>query len=576
MVGSRRILLATGAAALLGGLGTVAATAGERANDTPVTQQRLFSPEPGNWLLYRHDYNGQGFSPLKQVNTENVKSLVPVWTFSTGVIEGHESPPMVNNGVMFVTTPQNQVLALDAKSGDLIWRYKHKMPEDLFQLHPTNRGVALWQDKLFLAATDDHLIALDAKTGKELWKTKVQDYQKGQYMTLEPLVVNGKVMVGGSGGEFGVRGYVAAFDANDGKELWRTYTIPAPGEPGSNTWSGDAWKTGGGSVWITGTYDAKRNIAYWGVGNAAPWPGELPPGDNLYTSSTIALNPDTGKIVGHFQYHQNDSWDWDEIDSPMLINMTYEGKTFDGLVHPARDGYLWALKQGEEGIDFVYGKPFVDNNVFKSIDPKTGRPEVNVDHKPVVGKNTSFCPSLWGGKDWPAAAYNPNSHLIFIPAQNNMCQQMIGEKVPRVEGQLWLGAQIPSLKLIAQADHIGELQAWDVQTGKQAWMDPFPKSQLFASTLASSGDLVFIGGTNDRMFRAFDARDGKVLWEQKTNSGIMGMPVAYEVDGTEYIAIQSGWGVDAQRIQDGLAASDWKLDPDVPQGGVVWVFAVKK
>ena len=214
---------------------------------------------------------------------------------------------MVNNGVMFVTTPQNQVLALNAKTGDLIWRYKHKMPEDLFQLHPTNRGVAMWQDKLFLAATDDHLIALDAKTGKEVWNTKVQDYKKGQDMTLEPLVVNGKVMIGGSGGEFGVRGYVAAFDADTGKELWRTYTIPAPGEPGSDTWQlGDAWKTGGGSVWITGTYDPKRNIAYWGVGNAAPWPGELHPGDNLYTSSTIALNPDNGKIVGYHQYHQND------------------------------------------------------------------------------------------------------------------------------------------------------------------------------------------------------------------------------------------------------------------------------
>ena len=577
MVGSRRILLATGAAALLGGLATVAATAGEVANYTPVTQQRLLNPEPGNWLLYRHDYNGQGFSPLKQVNTENVKSLVPVWTFSTGVVEGHESPPMVNNGVMFVTTPQNQVLALDAKTGDLIWRYKHKMPEDLFQLHPTNRGVAMWQDKLFLAATDDHLIALDAKTGKELWNTKVQDYQKGQYMTLEPLVVNGKVMVGGSGGEFGVRGYVAAFNADDGKEIWRTYTVPAPGEPGSDTWSGDAWKTGGGSVWITGTYDPKRNIAYWGVGNAAPWPGELHPGDNLYTSSTIALNPDNGKIVGHFQYHHNDSWDWDEIDLPMLMNLTYGGKTFDALVHAARDGYLWTLKQSEEGIDFVDAKPFVKQNVFTSVDPKTGRAEYDPEHKPVVGKNVTFCPSLWGGKDWPAAAYNPNSHLLFIPAQNNMCGEMIGEKVPRVEGQLWLGAQLPSLKLLPQGDHIGELQAWDVQTGKQVWMHPFPKSQLFASTLATAGDLVFIGGTNDRMFRAFDAKTGNVLWEQKTNSGIMGMPVAYEVDGTEYIAIQSGWGVDAQRIQDGLAATDWKLEADaVPQGGVVWVFAVKK
>ncbi len=565
------------AASLLGGVFTAPAFAGEVPNYAPVTKQRLENPEPGNWLLYRRTYDGHGFSPLKQIDATNVKNLVPVWTFSTGVIEGHEAPPMVNNGVMFVATPYGQVLALNAKTGDPIWRYKHKLPEDLFQLHPTSRGVAMWQDKLFLAATDDHLIAIDAKTGKELWNTKVQDYQKGQYMTLEPLVVNGKVMVGGSGGEFGVRGYVAAFDADTGKELWRTYTIPGPGEPGHDTWQGDEWKTGGGSVWITGTYDPKQNIAYWGVGNAAPWPGDQHPGDNLYTSSVIALDPDTGKIVGHHQYHQNDSWDWDEIDSPMLINMSYNGgQPFEALVHPGRDGYLWVLKQmGEGQIGFVYGKPFVGQNAFTGIDAKTGRPTYDPEHKPITGKDVSFCPSLWGGKDWPSASYSPETHLVYIPANNNMCESLEGKKEKLVVGQLWLGADADNAKLLPHDDHIGELQAWDVSTGKQAWMHPFSKSQLFASVLSTGGDLVFVGGTNDRMFHAFDAKTGKLLWEQKTNSGIMGMPVAYEVDGTEYIAVQSGWGVDAQRIQDMLAKTDLKLDPDVPQGGVVWVFAVK-
>ncbi|HQT77219.1 MAG: PQQ-dependent dehydrogenase, methanol/ethanol family [Rhodospirillales bacterium 20-64-7] len=573
MGGNKRIFLATVAAALLGA-GTVAATAGEVDNYSPVTQQRLENPEPGNWLLYRRTYDGHGFSPLKQINVDNVKSLEPVWTFSTGVGEGHEAPPMVNNGIMYVATPYGQVLALNAKTGDLIWRYKHKLPEDLFQLHPTSRGVAMWGDKLFLAATDDHLIAIDAKTGKEVWNTKVQDYQKGQYMTLEPLVVNGKVMVGGSGGEFGVRGYVAAFDADSGKELWRTYTIPAPGEPGSNTWQGDAWKTGGGSVWITGTYDPKRNIAYWGVGNAAPWPGDQHPGDNLFTSSVIALNPDTGKMVGYHQYHQNDSWDWDEIDSPMLIKMNHNGQPFDGLVHPGRDGYLWVLKQDDQGIHFVSGKPFVGQNAFKGLD-ESGRPIVDPEHKPTTGKNVSFCPSLWGGKDWPAAAYNPDTKLLYIPANNNMCESLEGKKQKLVVGQIWLGADADNAKLLPQKQHIGELQAWDPETGKQAWMHPFQGSQLFGSVLTTAGDLVFVGGTNDRMFRAFNGKTGELLWQQKTNSGIMGMPVAYEVDGTEYVAIQSGWGVDAQRIQDMLAKTDMKVNPDVPQGGVVWVFAVK-
>ncbi len=302
--------LAFAAGLLCSVFGGVTATAGEVGNYASVSQQRLENPEPNNWLLYRRTYDGHGYSPLNQINTSNVKDLVPVWVFATGVIEGHEAPPMVNNGVMFATTPQDQVLALDAATGDLIWRYKPKLPEDLFQLHPTNRGVALYGDKLFLATVDARLIALDAKTGKPIWDTKVADYHRGNYLTLEPLVVHGKVMVGSSGGEFGVRSFIAAYDADTGKEVWRFNTIPGPGEPGHDTWNGDAWQSGGGSVWITGTYDPKRNLSYWGVGNAAPWPGDQHPGDSLYTSSTVALNPDTGKLEGYHQYHWNDSWDW--------------------------------------------------------------------------------------------------------------------------------------------------------------------------------------------------------------------------------------------------------------------------
>ena len=229
---------------------SIPAGAGPIENYSPVTAERLKNPEPGNWMLYRRTYDGQGYSPLDQINTSNVKNLTPVWTFSTGVVEGHEAPPIVNNGVMFVATPMGQVIALNAKTGDEYWRYKRQLPDDLFQLHPTSRGVGLWQDKLYLATTDDHVVALDAKTGKVVWDKKVQDYKKGQYLTLMPLVVDGKVIVGGSGGEYGVRGYVVAFDANDGKELWRTFTIPGEGEPGHDTWSGDDWKSGGGSAWM--------------------------------------------------------------------------------------------------------------------------------------------------------------------------------------------------------------------------------------------------------------------------------------------------------------------------------------
>jgi alcohol dehydrogenase (cytochrome c) len=560
------------------GVWSGAAAAGEPATYDAVTQQRLDNPEPGNWLLYRRTYDSHGFSPLNQINAANVKDLVPVWLFSTGVVEGHEAPPMVNDGVMFVTTPYDHVIALDAATGRLLWHYEPKLPADLFQLHPTNRGVALWGDKVYLATVDSRLIALDAKTGKEVWQAQIGDYKRGEYSTLEPLVVDGKVMVGTSGGEFGVRGFIKAFDAETGKLLWTTYTIPGPGEPGHSSWKSDAWKTGGGPVWITGSYDPKRNLAYWGVGNAADWPGDLHPGADLYTSSVIALNPADGKIVAYHQYHPNDSWDWDEVRPPVLIsNLETDGRTIaDALVHPGRDGYLWVLQQTDHGIGFVWAKPFVYQNAFTSIDPKTGRPTYDLAHKPAVGKTVTFCPSLWGGTDWVSESYSDQTHLLYIPAQNNMCGEMTGVKKPLIDGQIWLGADPDSLKLLPRGNHMGELQAWNLDSGKLAWMHPF-RYQYFDSVLSTAGDLVFTGGTNDRMFRAFDARTGKLLWQQPTNSGIIGAPVAYSVGNTEYIAVQSGWGVDAQRIQAALAQTSLKLDADaVPQGGVVWVFALRR
>ena len=556
----------------------IAAAGGPIQDYSPVTPERLKNPEPGNWMHYRRTYDGQGYSPLDQINTSNVKNLVPVWTFSTGVVEGHEAPPIINNGVMFVATPMGQVIALNAKTGDEYWRYKRELPDDLFQLHPTNRGVGLWQDKLYLATTDDHLVALDAKTGKVVWDTKVQDYKKGQYLTLMPLVVDGKVIVGGSGGEFGVRGYIVAYDANTGKELWRTFTIPGPGEPGHETWSGDDWKTGGAPAWMTGNYDVETRTIYWGTGNAAPWPGETHPGDNLYSTSVLALDPDSGKMKSYFQYHQNDSWDWDEVDAPMLVDLQRDGRSIKSLIHPGRDAIFWVLERKLEGIKYVAGWPFVHTDVWKGIDP-SGKPIVDPAHKPGIGKRVEFCPSLWGGKDWPSAAYSQKTGLVYVPANENFCGGFTGEKVPLVAGQLWLGTKPEDIGLTPRpgATHFGELQAWDPATGKKAWSHNFPKSHLFGSVTATAGDLVFVGGTNDRMFRAFHAKTGELLWEQKTNSGIMGMPIAYEVDGTQYIAVQSGWGVDAQRIQDALATqNNVGVENNVPQGGVVWVFAVKK
>jgi alcohol dehydrogenase (cytochrome c) len=540
----------------------------------PVTQDELKQPQDGDWLMYRRTYNGWGYSPLSQITVENVGNLKPVWTLATGQIEGHQAPPIVNNGVMFVATPGNQVLAIDAKKGDLLWRFKRPIPDDMLLLHPTSRGVALLGDKVYFAAADTVLVALDAKTGKEIWKAPVEDYTHGYYMSLAPLVADGKVMVGVSGGELGVRGFVAAFDAQTGKPLWKTYTVPAPGEPGSETWpKGDQWKTGGGSVWITGNYDPETNLSVWGTGNGGPWMGDQRPGDNLYTSSVLALDTSTGKIKGYHQYHPNDSWDWDEVSPPILVDYQHNGKTIKGLVDVARDGYLWMLERTSDKINFIDGKPFVKQNVFVSLDPETGRPQIDPTRQPATGKKADFCPSLWGGKDWPPVAYSPKTRLLYIPANENLCGTSIGEPVTYTPGQRYVGATT-TLYIAPGADHIGELQAWNLDTGQKAWSHPFANSQLWGPVLATAGGVLFAGGTNDRYFRAFDASNGKTLWEFRTSSGVNGVPVSFQIDGKQYIAVQSGWGVDAARMQARLnLVRPWEF-PDVPQGGSVWVFAV--
>ena len=326
-----------------------------------VTAARLRNPEPGNWLSIRRTYDGWGYSPLTEITTANVGRLRMVWNIPTGEGRVHEAAPVVNNGVMFITTPNNQVIALNAKTGEQLWRYKRPRPAGAFVLHDTNRGVALHGDKVYYAAGEAVLVALDARTGKEVWTTTVADNKAAYYLTLAPLVANNKVMIGASGGEFGVRGFVAAFDLESGKQLWKTHMVPAPGEPGSETWPrGDQWKTGGAPVWVTGNYDPETNLSFWGTGNGGPWMGDQRPGDNLYVASTVAIDVATGQIKGHFQYNPNESWDWDEVSPPLLIDYQRNGRTIKGLVNVARDGYLWFLERTSGKINFVEGKAVRD------------------------------------------------------------------------------------------------------------------------------------------------------------------------------------------------------------------------
>jgi len=542
---------------------------------TVVTDDRLSNPEPENWLMYRGTYDSHGFSALDEINSRNVKKLKPLWTLSTGMREGHQSPPIVNDGYLFITTPHNHVMAVNAVTGDLLWRYVRELPEDQVQMHPTNRGVALYDDLVLMATADCYVVALDAKTGEVVWETLIENYESGYYMTLSPLVASGKVMVGVSGGEFGIRGFVEALDAKTGEKAWKTYTIPAPGEPGSETWFGDSWKTGGVPVWITGSYDKETNLSYWGTGNGGPWMGDTRAGDNLYATSVIAIDVENGRIRGHHQYHWNDSWDWDEVSAPLLIDFSRKGELIKGLVHPGRNGYLWFLERGKEDIKFIDAQAYVKQDVFLSLDPVTGRPTYDESKKPKTGQGAHFCPSHWGGKDWPPAAFNPETRLLFVPANDNVCAFMIGEEIEYREGREFMGTdwEESRLELTKEADeYIGELQAWHVDKRQKVWSYKF-KNQNWGPVLATAGNLVFMGGTSDRYFRAFDAKNGRLLWQQRTNSGITGVPSSFEVDGKQYIAVLSGWGVDAQRESDSLALVG-RPPQKVPQGGVLWVFGL--
>src|SRR3984893_14395709 len=574
--------------ALLGALAFFTAAAPQSAQQAPssppppilqnyklVTAERLRTPEDTDWLMIRRTYDGWGYSPLTQITTENVKQLQPVWVLSTGVNNGHEATPIVNNGVMFVATPGSQVIAIDIKTGSILWRYRRQLPEDVILLHPTSRGVALYGDKVFLASNDAVLVALNARTGKEVWTTKVAENQNGYYMSLAPMAASGRVMVGASGGELGVRGFVAAFDPDTGTEQWRVYTVPAPGEPGSETWPhGDQWKTGGGSIWVTGNYDPETNLAFWGVGNGGPWMGDQRPGNNLFVASTIAIDVATGKIKGYHQYNPNESWDWDEVSPPILVDYERNGKTIQGLIDVARDGYLWFLERTSTSINFIEGTPYLKQNVFKSLNPKTGLPDVDPEHKPGTGKTIDFCPSHWGGKNWPPIAFSPKTRMIYIPANENLCATFTARKIEYSAGRPYTGTT-STLTMAPGTDHIGEVQAWNVDTGKRVWTHAYASSPNWGPMLATAGGLVFSGGTNDRMFHAFDAATGELLWEFPTNSGVIGQPSSFIVDGKQYIAVQSGWGIDSRAMQARLNTLFPGKFPEVPEGGAISVFAVK-
>jgi alcohol dehydrogenase (cytochrome c) len=508
------------------------------AQSQEVTAERLVNAdkEPHNWMTYYGSYQGWRYSPLHQINTTNVKRLVVKWTFQTGPHENFQVTPLVVDGVMYLSNMKNEIFALDAATGQMLWRYTYELPPaDTMPARiwgaAINRGIALAKGKVLMGTADAHLIALDAKTGKLLWKTQVGDYHEGQLVSSPPLLVKDKVITGIATGEFPTRGFIDAYDLETGKQVWRFYTIPGPGEPGHETWPGDSWQHGCGPAWLTGSYDPALNLIYMGIGNpCAMHRGETRLGDNLYTDSLVALDPETGKLKWHFQMIPHDVWDFDATNELVLIDTAMQGKAVQALLQSNKNGYLYALDRTNGRL--LYAKPFGARINWTTGLDATGRPTPGVVPTP---EGVVICPGPFGAKNWNHTAYSPQTGLVYIPAID-MCARVKQVQVQPRAGALYMGAEDT---LLGEGAH-GFLTAIDVQTGESKWQYR-SKYPMLASVLATGGGLVVTGDLEGYAL-AFDASNGALLWRFNTGSGHRGSPISYSVGGTQYIAVPSGWG----------------------------------
>ncbi len=544
----------------------LAVAAGALAQD--VSPQRLLhaDKEPHNWLQYFRTYNAWRYSPLDQVNRSNVRHLVPVWSFQTGDIQGGlQVTPLVADGVMYLSTSWNRVYALDAATGRKIWHYIYEKPKQIASAYsPWNRGVALGHGLVFMGTLDNHLLALDAKTGREVWNVNVEDVgQCGCNITGAPLVVKDKVLAGVTGGDSAHRGYVNAFDAKTGKQLWRFWTIPGPGEPGHDTWKGDSWKYGGGSSWMTGSYDPETNLVYWGIGNpAADFYGEPRRGANLYTDSTVALDPDTGKLKWYFQQVPYDVWDWDSAYENMLLDLEHKGRPRKLLLNVNKGGYVFVVDRTDG--KFVSAWPLVENlNWIKGVDEEgklVGR------HEPVVGQPNFICPSIGGGRSWNHGAFFPKTGWFYTTGIE-WCQIVTPQVQKPEEGKVFMAGQF-EMKAPPKGEAGGHLGAYNPLTGKRQWIYR-SKYPLLASVLATGGSLIFSGDAEGEFF-ALDANSGKKLWSFPTGSGNRGSAITYAVNGRQFIATPSGFG----SAVAGLMPQLWPETEFFPGGSTIFAFAL--
>jgi alcohol dehydrogenase (cytochrome c) len=498
-----------------------------------VTYDRLVNAikEPQNWLTYWGDYGAVRHRDLRQIHTANVKDLRVEWMFQTGQTGAFETVPLVVDGVMYLTGGNGTAFALDARSGRQLWAYKHAFPPGE-KASGVNRGLAILGDRVFMATPDAHVVALESKTGRLIWEIEMAPYNKGQHTaTLAPLVVKDKIITGISGAEFGIRGFIDAYDAKTGERAWRFYTIPATGEPGGETWLGDSWKRGGGSTWMTGTFDPKLNTLYWGVGNPGPdLFGKDRQGDNLYSASLVALDPDTGKMKWHFQFTPHDLHDWDACETPMLLDLEWKGKPRKLVVQANRNAFFYVLDR--ETGEFLMGRPFARQTWAKELDRK-GRPILMANTDPTPEGNR-LCPGLGGAANWMAPSYNPQTKLFYFPVREQ-CDVYYSSSPVYIEGKPYWGSVFRG---VTDEKEWGLLKALDPATGETKWDFRYYKAP-WGGTLSTAGGLIF-AGDEDGYLMAFDAKSGRNLWKFNTGYRLVSAPITWEVDGRQYLTMPSG------------------------------------
>jgi len=488
--------------------------------------------DPTTWLTYGKNSRGWRYSEIRQINTANVAQLAPAWSFQTGVFGKFETTPLVFDRMMFVTGPENHAYALDLATGRQMWHYFKPMPrETSVCCGRVNRGFAVLGQKLFKVNLESRLVALDAKTGNVIWETEIDDIKKGYSATVAPLVAKNLVIIGIAGAEFGVRGFVDAYDADTGKRVWRFWTVAGPGDPGSNTWGGDSWKRGGGSTWITGTYDPELNLTYWGTGNPGPdMNGDVRPGDNLYTCAVVALDVDTGQRKWHYQMTPHDVHDWDAIADPVLLDLVIKGEKVKAVVQANRNGFFYALDRatGKLLVAKAYTKVSWADGI--GLD---GRPILISGQDPTEDGNKS-CPGIGGGHNWQATAFSPQTGLYYFTSTEG-CQLYYKTDQEFREGQWYQGSTTGP---IPTEPTTGAIFGLHPATGETRWkfeMVTPPTSGL----LATAGGLVF-GGDREGYFFALDARTGKPLWKFQTGGMVIAPPISYMLDGRQYVAVAAG------------------------------------